>query len=238
VQLFVAAGPFALFAPVSMADQGWQADGGASERVFSATLSDYPAGTVLRYYVQATAADSAGTLAYHPEGAEHNVYTHVVTYPQAAYSGVVLNEVMTKNVASIADPQGQYDDWIELKNISDEAIDLAGMYLSDSPDNPLKWQFPEGTSVGPGEYLLVWADEDGGDEPGLHTSFKLSSQGETIWLFDTVEKGHALLDSVTIEGLSGDLSCGRYPDGAGPAQILASPTPGEANAEPLAAGRN
>ena len=85
------------------------------------------------------------------------------------------------------------------------------MYLSDSPDNPLKWRFPEGTVLGPGEYLLVWADEDGQDEPGLHASFRLSSQGETVWLFDTLENGHALLDSVTIDGLAGDQSCGRYP---------------------------
>jgi hypothetical protein len=238
VQLFVAAGPFALFASVPMSDQGRRTAAGASERVFTAVLGGYPAGTVVRYYVQAAAADDVGTVVYSPEGAEHEVYTHVVTYPQAARSGIVLNEVMAKNVAFIADPQGQCDDWIELKNISEETISLAGMYLSDSPSDPLKWRFPEGTSIGPGEYLLVWADEDGQDEPGLHANFKLSSQGETIWLFDTIEKGHALLDSVTIEGLSGDQSCGRYPDGVGIVQILTSPTPEGANAEPRAANGN
>ncbi|MEN6425492.1 MAG: CotH kinase family protein [Phycisphaerales bacterium] len=236
VELYVAAGPFALFAPVSMVDQGIQTEDGASDRTFTAALPDYPAGTVVRYYVQATAADNVGTLAFNPEGAEHDVYRHVVTYPHAAYSGVVFNEVMAKNVAVIADPQGEYDDWIELKNTSEEAISLAGMYLSDSPDNPLKWRFPDGTQIEPGGYLLVWADEDTQDEPGLHASFKLSAKGETIWLFDTLENGHALLDSATIEGLSGDQSCGRYPDGIGLMQISSVPTPLEQNAEPMAAG--
>ncbi len=191
-------------------------------------------GVGVRYYVQATAADAVGTLAFDPQGAEHDVYTHIVAYPHAAYSGIVFNEIMAKNVAVIADPQGEYDDWIELKNISEQTIRLAGMYLSDSPDNPLKWQFPDGTEIEPGEYLLVWADEDGGDEPGLHANFKLSSKGETIWLFDTIENGHALLDSATIEGLAGDQSCGRYPDGTGLMQVSSVPTPLEPNAKPMA----
>ena len=236
VDLYVAAGPFARFVPVSMTDQGLRIVDGASEGVFTVSLSDYPAGTVVRYYVQATAADSVGTLAFNPEGAEHDVYRHVVTYPHAACSAIVFNEVMAKNVAIIADPQGEYDDWIELKNISDQTVSLAGMYLSDSPDNPLKWRFPDGIQIEPGEYLLVWADEDTQDEPGLHANFKLSAAGETIWLFDAIGNGHALLDSAAIEGLSGDQSWGRYPDGVGSTQILSVPTPLELNAEPIAAG--
>jgi hypothetical protein len=235
VQLFVAEGPFALFTPVSMTDAGVQQNGdGVLQQVFTAALSGYPAGTVVRYYVQATAADSVGTLAFDPEGAEHDFYTYVVTYPQAAYSGIVFNEVMAKNVAIIADPQGEYEDWIELENVSEQTISLTGMYLSDDPNYPLKWQFPDGTEIGPRQYLLVWADEDGEDEPGLHANFKISAGGETLWLFDTIENGHVLLDSVTTEGLSGDQSCGRYPDGAGVMQILSVPTPGGANAEPWA----
>ncbi len=233
-RLFVAAGPFALFAEMPMADEGWQAVDGAAVRVFRAELPDYPTGTVLRYYVQATAADGVGTLAFDPPGAEHAVYTHLATYPQAATSGIVFNEIMAKNVAVIADPQGEYDDWIELKNVSDGIIDLSGMYVSDSPGNPLKWRFPAGTLIGPGEYLLVWADEDGGDEAGLHANFKLSAGGETIWLFDTVENGHALVDSVTFPSLAGDQSCGRHPDGTGVVQILSAPSPLGPNAEPAA----
>ncbi|MBP8910488.1 MAG: CotH kinase family protein [Phycisphaerae bacterium] len=233
VQLYVAPGPFALFSSVPMIDLGEQTGGGISERVFSLALDDYPAGTVLRYYIEAKAADSAGTVVYSPEGAEHEVYRHLVTYPHGAYSEIVINEVMSKNVAVVADPQGEYDDWIELKNISDHAINLAGMYLSDSLDKPLKWRFPEGTVLGPGEYLLIWADEDGQDEPGLHANFKLSAQGETIWLFDTIENGHILLDSITIDRLEGDQSYARYPDGTGVMQISSIPTPLGANTVPL-----
>ena len=43
------------------------------------------------------------------------------------------------NVATIADPQGEYEDWIELPNTTSQAIDLSGMYLSDDPGDLKKW---------------------------------------------------------------------------------------------------
>ncbi len=233
VQLFVAPGPFALFTPMPMTDEGHQGEGETAEHIFSVTLPDYPAGTVLRYYVQAMTDDGLGTVAFDPPCAEHEVYAYVVTYPHGASSAVVVNEVMARNRSAVADPQGEYDDWIELKNISDQAIDLSGMYLSDNPINPLKWQFPQGTQLGPGGYLIVWADEDGGDEPGLHANFKLSSDGETVWLYDTPAKGYALLDSATFEDLAADRSCARYPDGTGPMQTASAPSPLGPNATPV-----
>jgi len=236
VHLLVAPGPFALFTPIPMPDAGHQGEGEASEHIFRLTLPDYPAGTVLRYYVQAMTDDGLGTVAFDPPCAEHEVYAHVVTYPHAASSAVVINEIMARNRSAVADPQGEHDDWIELKNVSGQAVDLSGMYLSDNPINPLKWQFPQGTQLGPGGYLIVWADEDGGDEPGLHANFKLSSDGETVWLYDMAAKGYALLDSATFEDLAADQSFGRYPDGAGPMQIASAPSPLSPNAAPATTG--
>lgn len=34
--------------------------------------------------------------------------------------------------------------------------------------SPHKWEFPAGTTIPANRYLLVWADEDGSDSPGLH----------------------------------------------------------------------
>ncbi len=232
VHLFVAPGPFALFTPIPMPDAGHQGEGEVSEHLFRLTLPDYPAGTVLRYYVQAMTDDGLGTVAFDPPCAEHEVYAHVVTYPHAATSAVVINEIMAKNRSTFADPQNQYDDWIELKNVSDQPVDLSGMYLSDNPINPLKWQFPQGTQLGPGGYLIVWADDDGGDAPGLHANFQLSSGGETVWLYDTAGHGYTLLDSATFEDLATDQSFARYSDGTGPMQIASVPSPLGPNAVP------
>ena len=55
---------------------------------------------------------------------------------------MVINEVLASNGHTLTDPQGQYDDWIELYNQGDAPVNLAGMYLTDDPAEPTKWQFP------------------------------------------------------------------------------------------------
>lgn len=229
--VFVAEGPFGLFSAVAMADDGLHGDGAAGDKVWGATLGPYPAGTVLRYYVQATWKErSAIRLSFNPAGAEYETYRYIVTSPTASSSAVVINEVMPKNRTTLTDPQGQYDDWIELVNVSAQAVDLSGMYLTDDPNDPLQWSFPDGTKIEPGGFLLVWADDNKDDTPGLHTNFGLAVEGETIWLYDTAARGHALLDSVTFGPLDTDEVVGRYPDGQGVIQELSAPTPLAANA--------
>jgi len=230
VQLFLAESLYGPFTSLQMTLDGEAATESVGSSRYVVTLSPYEPGTVLRFYVQATAADGVGTMAFSPAGAEYDVYTYVVTYAGAETSPVVFNELMARNVTTIADPQGDYDDWIELYNTSGEIVDLSGMYLSDNPENPLKWQFPTGTTIASGGYLLVWADEDGGDEPGLHANFKLSSSGETLWLYDIDSHNNVLLDSVTFTDMEADQSMGRVPDGFGEMQILSVPSPLGSNA--------
>ena len=225
VQLFLAESPYGRFTALPMMPDTETID------TYTVTLPSYPPGTVLRYYVQAVAADSTGTMAFSPAGAEYDVYTYAVTYARAETSDVVINELMARNDTTVADPQGDYDDWIELFNTSDMTVDLSGMYLSDNPENPLKWQFPDDTTIEPAGYLLVWADEDGGDEPGLHANFKLSSNGETVWLYDTDKNNNALLDTVSFAAMESDQSMGRVPDGIGDMQILTIPSPLGPNTE-------
>src|SRR5665647_1552707 len=44
---------------------------------------------------------------------------------------VVINELMPVNSTTVADNYGEYDDWIELYNLSPSPQDLTGCYLSD-----------------------------------------------------------------------------------------------------------
>ncbi|MCC5804944.1 MAG: chitobiase/beta-hexosaminidase C-terminal domain-containing protein [Opitutales bacterium] len=70
---------------------------------------------------------------------------------------VVINEVMASNGSTIADEDGDYEDWIELYNYGESAVDLSGWGLSDSYSNPFKWTLPVGTFIEAGAYRLVWA---------------------------------------------------------------------------------
>lgn len=67
-------------------------------------------------------------------------------------------------------------------------------------------------TIGPGEHLLFWADNDEIQGP-THTNFKLSKAGEEIGFFDT--DGVTLIDSITFGAQSEDVSYGRQFDGNG-----------------------
>jgi len=168
------------------------------------------------------------TLALCAPRQAHASFGDRAVFQEGAGSVVVINELMASNSAGKRDPQGEYDDWIELHNVSDGSIDLGGLYLTDDPDRPTKWQIPAGTIIDSMGYLLIWADNDVGDE-GLHAAFSLSADGEDLALFDV--DGATLLDHVSFDDQIADISYGRYPDGTGSWSQRGYPTPGGQNVQ-------
>lgn len=141
-----------------------------------------------------------------------------------AGGGVFINELLPLNQFTNCDEYGDYDDWLELYNCSDETVDLNGFYLTDDPDFPCKWQFPD-TSITPNTYLLIWCDDEP-EQGSMHASFRLSAEGETILMFTS--EGETILDSLTFPTLEPDISYGYLPDNGYQYYIL-QPTPGMEN---------
>jgi hypothetical protein len=216
------------FSRTQMFDDGAHNDGAAGDNTFGAATTNYPAGTKVRYYIEARGSNAAQAARFSPARAEWQTHSYRVAITVASNSPVVLNEIMADNLTTHADPQGEYEDWIELRNLADEPVDLTGRYLSDEGNNPRKWAFPSGTTIPANGYLIVWADEDTLLTPGLHASFKLSKSGETIYLTDTDANYNAILDSVTFGEQTTDTSYGRTAADAD-AWATMSPTPGAAN---------
>jgi hypothetical protein len=155
-------------------------------------------------------------------------YLRQNTPAPAPLPALVINEIIASNDTIIADEAGQFEDFIEIHNLGDETLDLSGMYLSDDPGTPHEWQFPAGTTIPPGGFLLVWADNDPQDGP-LHATFGLSSGGESVALFHNDANGAVLIDTLTFPALPADQSFGRFPDATGPAQIFCAVTPAAPN---------
>ena len=196
---------------------------------FVGQIPAFSAGTIVHYYVEANAVKTHGTTTFSPAHAELGAAQYRVGVPVAKGSPIVINELMASNTKSIADPQGQYEDWLELHNLSDNTVNLTGMYLTDKIDNLKKWEFPEDTSIPAHGYLLVWLDEDGKAEGGLHANFKLSRNGETVMLVDTDIRGNQVLDTVAFEKQEKDVAFGRWPNGSGTLKQVQT-TPGKENA--------
>ena len=136
-----------------------------------------------------------------------------------------INEFMADNKASVPGPDGKYPDWIELYNAGSKTIDLSGIYLTDDIANPTTWSFPNGTSIEPKSYLLIWADKSNGTD-ALHANFALDADGEKIGLF--ARDGKTNIDYIVFAEQFDDASYGRYPDGTASWNYLA-PTAGSTN---------
>jgi len=140
---------------------------------------------------------------------------------------VVLNEIQASNGATIADEDGDYEDWVELHNAGSSPVDLTGYGLSDDYDQPFRWTFPS-VSIDPGEFLLVWAsgkDRASAGSP-LHTNFSISAAGEEVILTDP---DGTRVDEHSPRSIPRDHSYGRVPDGSGNWFYFTDPTPGEPN---------
>ncbi|MHC4565711.1 MAG: lamin tail domain-containing protein, partial [Planctomycetota bacterium] len=142
---------------------------------------------------------------------------------------LVINEIMAGNDGSIRDQRGDADDWIEIYNYGDAAVDMGGFYLTDDLSEPDAWRVPGNdptlTTVPARGYLLIWADGEPG-EGTLHAGFKLDADGEQVGLYSA---GGSLIDSLTFGPQDTDESYGRVPDGADKWRLIDTPTPAASN---------
>lgn len=69
---------------------------------------------------------------------------------------VIISEFLSSNNGTISDEDGEFSDWIEIKNNSTETVNLQGWGLSDDDTKPFKWTFPT-VNLEAGQHLLVWA---------------------------------------------------------------------------------
>ena len=142
---------------------------------------------------------------------------------------VRINEVSAANGIYVND-YFKRNDWVELYNTTNEPVDVEGMYLSDNPQKPTKYQITKGdsqaTTIIPAHgYLVVWCDKLV-PLSQLHASFKLAAEGGDVLLTAADE---SWTDHVTYTQLNSDQTAGRYPDGAANVVLMNVPSISKAN---------
>lgn len=102
-------------------------------------------------------------------GSEDNL-VHQEGEATSNYVGLVISEAMSSNRAAVPDENGEYNDWVEVWNSADHAINLSGVGLSDRNDS-IRFLFPE-MILEPGERTVVFCSDRNAAEPGktMHAS--------------------------------------------------------------------
>lgn len=140
-----------------------------------------------------------------------------------------LSELCCANFTLLPDPDsGDYCDYLEIVNTGEEAVDLAGYFLSDNGKKRSRFRLPS-LLLEPGGSALLWADGSGksGQRSGtdIHLNFSLDP-GETIWFSSP---SGILLDRVTVpertKNISLSLVEGEW--------VLARGTPGAGNEDAI-----
>ena len=108
-----------------------------------------------------------------------------LTLPPVAVNAQTISEFVANSTSTtFVDEDGDASDWIEITNATAGAVDLAGWYLTDDPDDLTKWSFPAPASLSANGFLVVFASGKDRAVSGaeLHTNFALGSGGEFLGL--------------------------------------------------------
>jgi predicted extracellular nuclease len=129
---------------------------------------------------------------------------------------VKINEIYSRGTVG-------NEDWIEIYNPSNAAIDIGGYKIYDSggqSGSKPKKEIPLGTSISANSFFVITVDDT------TSSGFGLSSNGEEVWLEDATGN---LIDDITFPALGVDTSYGRNPNGSDNWQKLSPPTKGISN---------
>lgn len=130
---------------------------------------------------------------------------------------IVLSEILSSN-RTYPTENGDYPDYIELRNLTATPTDISGYMLSDALD-AIGYTFPQGTILPACGYITVWCDKTCDD--GSRAAFGLSREGgETVYLYNSA---NVMVDSVPLPRLNDNIPLIRQDDGSWETTRYATP---------------
>jgi len=129
-------------------------------------------------------------------------------------------------------------DWIEFHNTTSQDIPIGGWYVSDDPTDPLKYRFPNGSSIPAGQYFVITQFGQFGNAaaPGTITPFGLSEFGDEVVLTAATTAGERIgfLETEDFTATVNGMAWGRYIKSTGRKDFIpvVEPTMSTANTAP------
>ena len=146
----------------------------------------------------------SGGLSYTPSPGYANNSKGRAAWYNKVRGDLIISEALCGNFSAFAFGKERYCDALEVYNAGKKNVRLSDYYLSDDRKTPAKYRFPNVT-LKPGECYVVYCTKE--KSSGRHTGFKLSSDGEMVYL----SKGgkNKMVDVLNIPPLPLDVSYGR-----------------------------
>ncbi len=139
------------------------------------------------------------------------------------HGALVVNEAVTYN-DDYNMHAGECYDWVELRNVSGEAITLSDYYVTDSSSDPMQFRLP-GVTLAPGALFVFYCGTPAGATSAVHTPFKLDSAGDEFFIY---RADGSLSDYVSLHNIPLNCSKGRI-DGSPGFFCFPTKTPDAAN---------
>ncbi|MBQ9249280.1 MAG: CotH kinase family protein [Oscillospiraceae bacterium] len=155
-------------------------------------------------------ADGEQTESLYPTPGYENSYEGYLRWQETLepQGPLVISEVAVSNRAGLNLYLVGTSDWVEIRNISDETVDLSEYFLSDDKNNYLLWRFPAVT-LAPGRTYVICCDEaDTGGYYGTCTDISLDSASEKLYLS---KYDGTLIDYASLRDIPYNCSYGRMP---------------------------
>lgn len=145
---------------------------------------------------------------------------------------IIISEYSSSNLRDFEDNFGDHEDWIELHNAGNNAVNIGGWYLSDKENKPKKWTIPPGTMIEGGAYLLFWASgRDAAVDGNFHTNFKFTQTNGDEFVILANASG-TIIDKTAVELTALSHSRGRRAGQGNLWFIFTQATPGYSNDGP------
>ncbi len=172
----------------------------------------------------------AGVFSYNPyiiSDTSYNLSVEPEFQPIDETNGIYLNEIAS-TTSLFRDEYNEKSGFVEIHNSTGEDQVLYSFFVSDKPDNLMRYAIPDSSVIPAGGFITFYLDAEA-RQGKMHAPFKANSDGESLYLSQKIGNTLITMDSVNFSFLVEDRSYGRYPDGTGKWQYMVNLTPGLAN---------
>ncbi len=144
---------------------------------------------------------------------------------QKILGALAVTEVMPSNDRYLIQRDGEYYDWIELKNVSDAVINLSDYAISDDSSDLLLFPLPQMELAPEETVVIICSGNTELTDQYIHAPFTLNR--DMCWVYVT-HRQQGLSDYLRISGVPLMGSAGRMDDQSG-LYYFSTPTPGTEN---------